>query len=410
MTGTANWTQVFTTFDRERSERIADGLAVALAVSLPWSTSATSILAVLWGIAVLPTLSMAAVRRTLLTAAGGLPVLFWLLAMAGMLWAVDVSMAERLDGFSPFHKLLVIPVLIVQFQRSDRAPWVLKGFLISCGVLLALSWLLTLRPDLPWPWLKRDFAGIPVKDYIAQSGEFTFCAFALAAIALYEQRRGIVILLLLFVISFLANVFYVTPSRTPLVAIPLLFLLFGGKLLSRSGAVGLLFTAILVGALVWSFTPSVRDNVFNVVSELRSYEPEGARTRAGERLEFWRKSIGFVAEAPILGHGTGSIRGLFRVSVDGKTGMAGLQSAQSDLGRCNSARADRHCGTCCVLDSPPTFIQRTGTSSLDWASDRGRKYYWFTIRLTLVRFYSRLELRRRGRSGSGGCPAEQSGA
>ena len=29
------------------------------------------------------------------------------------------------------------------------------------------------------------------------------------------------------------------------------------------------------------------------------------------RLEFWRKSLGFFAEAPIVGHGTGSTRGLF---------------------------------------------------------------------------------------------------
>ena len=34
--------------DRERWTRLADGLAIALAVSLPWSTSATGILIVLW--------------------------------------------------------------------------------------------------------------------------------------------------------------------------------------------------------------------------------------------------------------------------------------------------------------------------------------------------------------------------
>src|SRR5262249_26511039 len=30
-----------------------------------------------------------------------------------------------------------------------------------------------------------------------------------------------------------------------------------------------------------------------------------------ERLEFWKKSSHFIAEAPVIGHGTGSIRGLF---------------------------------------------------------------------------------------------------
>ena len=38
-----------------RLTKIADGLAVAVAVSLPWSTSATSILLVLWLITLIPT-------------------------------------------------------------------------------------------------------------------------------------------------------------------------------------------------------------------------------------------------------------------------------------------------------------------------------------------------------------------
>src|SRR3974390_2482217 len=83
--------------DRVRAERLADWLAIALAVSLPWSTSATGILAALWAIVVIPTLEWPDTRRILLTAAGGLPVLLVMLGVAGMLWA-DVSWAERWDG------------------------------------------------------------------------------------------------------------------------------------------------------------------------------------------------------------------------------------------------------------------------------------------------------------------------
>ena len=42
-----------------------------MAVSLPWSTSATSILLVLWLVALLPTLDVAMMRREVETAAGG---------------------------------------------------------------------------------------------------------------------------------------------------------------------------------------------------------------------------------------------------------------------------------------------------------------------------------------------------
>jgi O-antigen ligase len=42
----------------------------------------------------------------------------------------------------------------------------------------------------------------------------------------------------------------------------------------------------------------------------------------GMRLEFWRKSLEFFAEAPVFGHGTGSTRGLFEQAAVGQTGAA----------------------------------------------------------------------------------------
>ncbi len=131
--------------NRTRLAPVADGLAVAVAVSLPWSTSATSILIVLWLIAVVPTLDVASVRREAMTPAGGLPVLLWALGALGMLWA-DASWSDRLHGLGSFHKLLVIPLLLAQFRRSERVRWVIIGFLGSALVLLVVSWGLALIP------------------------------------------------------------------------------------------------------------------------------------------------------------------------------------------------------------------------------------------------------------------------
>src|ERR1700709_1468601 len=136
MTGTAHWTRAETMFQSERYARFIDAIVVVLAVSLPWSTSATGILVRLWLIVMIPMLDVAALRRTLATSAGGIPVLLWVLALIGMLWAFAVSWAERWAGLKGFHKFLLIPLLIVQFQRPERAAWVLNGFLLSCGVLL----------------------------------------------------------------------------------------------------------------------------------------------------------------------------------------------------------------------------------------------------------------------------------
>src|SRR5258705_6256647 len=191
-----------------RLVQIADGLATAVAVSLPWSTSATSILIALWLIALVPTLDAASVRREVSSAAGGLPVLLWLLGAVGMLWA-DVSWSERIAGLSGFHKLLFIPLLLAQFRRSGQAKWAILGFLASSVVLLVVSWALVLTPGLTWRG--HISLGVPVKNYIMQSAIFAICAFGLIgqAAELWRKRARLSLLLLLLAAVFTANIVYV---------------------------------------------------------------------------------------------------------------------------------------------------------------------------------------------------------
>src|SRR4051794_30369288 len=135
---------------RENFARLADGLAVALVVSLPWSTSATGILAALWALALIPNLDFLLLRRVVSIPAGGLPVLLVLLGVIGALWA-DVPWAERFAGVTPYLKLLFIPLFLHQFFRSDAGRNVLIAFLCSCVLLLVVSWLLLAWPGMPWP-------------------------------------------------------------------------------------------------------------------------------------------------------------------------------------------------------------------------------------------------------------------
>ena len=153
--------------DRQDFLRLADWLAVGVALSLPWSTSATSILVVVWFLGWLPTLDVSALRREFASAAGGLPVLLWALGAFGMLWAA-VSWGERFEGLGSFHRLLAIPLLLAQFRGSDRGMLVLGGFLVSATCLLAMSWALALTGVT----IPGKSPGVPVKDYIFQSGIF----------------------------------------------------------------------------------------------------------------------------------------------------------------------------------------------------------------------------------------------
>ncbi len=317
-------------FELARWERAADFFAIGIAFWLPWSTSLTSIFLVLWLVALIPTLDGPGLRRVFASPAGGLPALLWLLALIGMLWAVGVPAAERWGGVSSVLKLLVIPLLMFQFQRSDGASRVMIGFLASCGVLLILSWVTILLPDMPLPWTRREGFGVPVKDYIAQTGEFMVCIFLFAEIAVQawrKQQRGQALALLLAASVFLANLFAISTSRTGLVVIPILLLLFIWRHVGRRQLAGTLIAAAALGVAAWFFAPHVRSSVTDVLNEVRSFSPEGdQRTRAGERLEFWRKSIGFIVDAPMIGHGTGSIPDQFRRAAVGQAGLAGLAS------------------------------------------------------------------------------------
>jgi O-antigen ligase len=304
---TASW------FDRARLERAADALAVAVLVSIPWSTTATAVLILLWLLALAPTVEWVAVRRELWSPAGGLPVLFFLLAALGMLWA-DVSWRERLGGLDSFHRLLIIPLLLAQFRRSGNARWIMLGFLASCSVLLVASFVhYAWRAWVPDPDHWTEY-GIPVKDYILQSGEFQLCAFGLAFAAVEAwraQRRRLALALGLLACAFLANIVYIVTGRTAIVVMPVLLALFGLRLFGWRGVVGVVLAGVLIAAAAWFSSSYLRMRVVGAWTEAYRYETQSADTSAGERLEFWKKSLRFIAAAPVVGHGTGSIREQF---------------------------------------------------------------------------------------------------
>ncbi len=301
---------------------LTDWCAVGVVASLPWSTSATGILIVLWLLCLLPTLDLAAVRREAFTAAGGLPVLLWLVAAAGMFWA-DVSWADRIDGLGGFHKLLIIPFVLAHFRRSERSTWMLVAFLLSCLPLLAASYVLLEWPQLTWRGY-QSFRGVPVKDYTAQGGEFALCVFFLLPIAwqMRHARPRAALGLLLLAALFAADFLYVIPGRTALAVSAVLIVVFAFWQFGWKKGLASVLLAAAVALAVWQSSPFLRSQVSLVPQEIRQYENENVRTRSGERLEFWKRSGSFIADAPIVGHGTGTIRDLFRRSAVGETGAS----------------------------------------------------------------------------------------
>ena len=309
--------------NRARLADTADGLLIAVAVSLPWSTSATSILTVLWLIALVPTLEWSDVRRELTTPAGGLPVLLCVLGALGMLWADDVSLLERWKGFDSFLKFLVVPLLLVQFRRSDRGMWALGGYGVACVVVLALSSIFYLWPNTAF--LHTLDRAVPVKNAATQSGEFVTCIFCFLYVMIecFERRRWLWSLALMAVIlAMLANIAFVATGRTALAIIPILLVILAAKTLKPRGMAILFVSVIVVGGLAWYSSSYLRNRTLRIWTDIQKYEETEDKNASGERIEFLKKSYGFVREAPIIGHGTGSISPLFARSAAAQTGAA----------------------------------------------------------------------------------------
>src|SRR5215467_1689696 len=254
------------TLDRVRLAALADYLAAAVVISLPWSTSATSILVALWVMAVALTLDGESLQQMGVIPAAALPVALAVLAVAGMLWA-DAAWPERLSGVGPFVKLLVMPLLFIHFSRAGRGEMVLHAFFASACVLLALSWLIALIPQFPWP---AKSPGVPVKDYIIQSGVFALCFFALLdrAIPWWRKSRAQSVFLAGVAFIFIGNIVFVALGRTSLVVIAVLFVLLGLRHFERRALAAFVAAGVALAAIAWPTSPYLRFRVTHVAEEL----------------------------------------------------------------------------------------------------------------------------------------------
>ena len=123
----------------------------------------------------------------------------------------------------------MLPVLFYHFERSARGMWVFAAFLVSCALLMAMSWIVVFDPGLALKSGRPPY-GHFVKNYIDQSQEFALCAVALA----YPDRHAVAreknscwrSLLIAVSLSFVVNMTFVVVSRTALVTMPIMLAVF----------------------------------------------------------------------------------------------------------------------------------------------------------------------------------------
>jgi O-antigen ligase len=303
----------------------ADVFVVLIALSLPWSTSLVAIFAVAFLVARAPFLDVHAFLQSLRRPICVLPMALFALAVIGTLWS-DAPWGARLYAIGPTAKLLVLPLLFYHFERSERGLWVFVAFLVSCTLMMAMSWIVAFDPGISLKPLSEPHRGIFVKNYIDQSQEFALCIVTLVypiITFLRAKRIWLAALLIAIVLSLIVNMAFVIVSRTALVTVPVMLAVFALLHLRwRSIVIILCVTAVFAG-LAWQMSPQLRWTAETFSRDYDLYKEQNYPTSIGLRLEYWKKSLQFFAEAPIFGHGTGSTRGLFVQAAAGQTGARG---------------------------------------------------------------------------------------
>lgn len=300
---------------------VSDIVAALIALALPFSTSLVGVLSAIFVLTVAPSIAWKPLWDSLRRPASALPILFFILAGIGMLWS-NAPLSERGHALAPLAKFLVLPLLIYHFERSARGMWVFKAFLASCTILMLISWLVTFYPGLA---LKNAERGIFVKNYIDQSQEFALCVIVLAYPIYSSVRNGSIwraVLLTAIATNFIVNMSFVIVSRTALVTLPVMIVIFALLRLRRSTGALIIATTLLLSAAIWNVSPQLQQKIEKISTEYRLYKEENKPTSVGLRLQFWQKSLQFFTEAPILGHGTGSTRGLFERAAIGSADFA----------------------------------------------------------------------------------------
>jgi hypothetical protein len=202
---------------------------------------------------------------------------------------------------------------------------VFAAYALSCIALLLASYAITLIG-----LHITQYPGVPVKNAATQCGEFATCiaGFAYFARESASQQRwawaagAVVLMLAMFV-----NMTFIATGRTALTVLVLLLVFFAFLHLSWRGIALASAAAVVLLVTAWVSSPYLRMRTETIWTDLQATEATGERTSSGERMEFAKRSLEFIREAPVVGHGTGTIHALFERAAAGKKGVAGVAAA-----------------------------------------------------------------------------------
>jgi len=283
-----------------------DWLTVLLAFSIPLSTSAVSVLAVLiltaWVIGGDYSRKWAVITGNSVS----LALLFYLgLFFLGLLWTQNIG--TGLEMIEKQWKLLLFPVLLSSLVYSHRRRYVVS-FLAGLTVAMLMTYLAWfdilhyggVTPEHP---TKRLF-------HVVYNPLLAFGFYLVCHEALWGKWVGIRRLGLTLLAACMAVDMFITEGRTGqvvfFVLLGLLFFQFFNR--NKLKAVFLVLLILpLTFAAGYQLSPTFQRRVDTAGLEIREFQ-ENPNTSIGLRLLFWKNSWRIITAHPLLGVGTGDFQ------------------------------------------------------------------------------------------------------
>jgi len=282
-------------------------LAIIAAIAAPVSTAVTSVACVAilltWVISghVWQDLKISAGQP-----AGKMLLVFFAWLVISSLYA-DTSWAEKITTLLSWKKLFYTFVLFGLFYQIQWKVRFVYYYLaaMAFGAVIAVSlWLLDIQ-------VRGDAAGIFMTNYTSQS--LAFVVGALCCIFLLKkpfslQEKGLLVGALAL---FLFNIFFISPSRSGYLALPVaaVFLvvnLYGYKKLPH--ILGMMAVALLLAALTSS---TLQQRIKLAVEENKSAQTSENLTSIGVRDVFRQTTMELIKQKPLLGYGTSSFNSVY---------------------------------------------------------------------------------------------------
>jgi len=295
----------------EKSLQTCRYLAIIAAIAAPMSTAVTSVACVLM---ILTWLMSGQVWQGLkLSAAqpaGKMLLLFFAWLIIGSLYA-ETAWAEKITTLTSWKKLLYTFVLFGVFYQTAWKKRFVEYYLAAMALAAVIAiplWLL----DIPLRWKAEP--GIFMTNHSSQSMAFVLaalcCIFLLKEASLQKKR-----LLLGLLALFLVNIFFVSPSRSGYLALPVAAVFAFINLYGYKKIPHILGAATLALALVVLTSSTLQQRIRLGVEEITHYQTSEKVTSMGVRVVFYQNAWELIQNKPVLGYGTSSFKSVYSAHV-----------------------------------------------------------------------------------------------